>query len=318
MAPDPLTDPEREDVVGGDRLGSRLGLSIPNEWWPAQPMLKEIEASGFAWVQVHSPPASVLADPRSCIRHGQGLARSIGATRLRTVLHAPGDLLAGEPGADRALAGALAHAAECGAEIVVVHARTLQDGPAAEDRMLAEARSLATLAGVAERLSVTLALENLAPVFPGPETISANPLALRSLVRRIGSPALRLCLDVGHANVIAGLRRTSLPRMIEPVLDAAALFHVHDNLGARWHAADRRPELDPLRLDLHLAPGRGSIEWSEIAASLLSHDAPLLLEIHPPRGAPQELAEAARTALLTPSGSPRTVEAQPEPRPTLR
>ena len=124
--------------------------------------------------------------------------------------------------------------------------------------MLAETRSLAAIAPIAERLGVTLALENLAPVFPGPETVSANPLAVRALARRIGSPAIELCLDVGHANVVAGLRRTSLTRMVEPVLDLVVLFHLHDNLGARWRPADQRPDLDPLRLDLHLPPGPGN------------------------------------------------------------
>lgn len=278
-------------------LDARLGLSIPYEWWPTQPMLKEIEASSFGWIQLPSPPSAVLADPRAGIRHARAVAAAMSTTRLRSVLHAPGNLLAGEPGHDRAIEGAISYAAECGAAAVVLHARALFDGPGAEDRMLAETRSLQTLAGMAERVGVTLALENLAPVFPGPETISANPLAVRALARRISSPAVGLCLDVGHANVIAGLRRTSLTRMVEPVLDMVAVFHLHDNLGARWHGTDQRPDLDPLRLDLHLAPGRGSLAWSEIAASLLAHDAPMILEIHPPRAGAADLARAARLAL---------------------
>lgn len=282
-----------------DSLDSRLGLSIPYEWWPTQPMLKEIEATGFRWVQVPSPPPAILGDPRLCILHAAGVAESLGATGLRPILHAPTGLLAGAPAADRALEGAISYAAECGAEVVVIHARDLLDGPGAEDRMLAETRSLASLAVTAERLGVMLALENLAPVFPGPEMVSANPLAVRALARRINSPAVGLCLDVGHANVIAGLRRTSLSRMVEPVLDMVVLFHLHDNLGARWHAGDYRPDLDPLRLDLHLGLGKGNLPWQEIAPSLLAHEAPLLLEIHAPRAAPTELHEAAHECLTT-------------------
>ncbi len=154
------------------------------------------------------------------------------------------------------------------------------------------------LARTAERVGVILALENLAPVYPGPETVSANPLAVRALARRLASPAVALCLDIGHANVIAGLRRTSLHRMVAPVLDMVSLFHVHDNLGARWRPADQRPDLDPLRLDLHLAPGEGSINWFQLAALLRDHAAPMLLEIHPPRAAPDELAGCARESLL--------------------
>jgi sugar phosphate isomerase/epimerase len=284
-------------------IGSRLGLSIPNEWWPAQPLLKEIEASGCGWVQLPSPPAAVVADSRNCIRHARAILAALDSTRLRSVLHAPADLLLGEPVADQALEGALSYAAECGAELVVYHARALFDGRRAEDRMLLEARSLAKLALVAERLGVGIALENLAPVFPGPETVSANPLALRALAKRINSPAVGLCMDVGHANIIAGLRRTSLARMVEPVLDMVTLFHLHDNLGARWHDPSPSPELDPLRLDLHLPLGRGNINWQDLAPSVLNHKAPLLLEIHPPRATPESLFKSA-TAALSPSPTP--------------
>lgn len=278
------------------QLQSRFGLSIPTEWWPARPMLKEIDAAGFGWIQLPAPPTSVLVDPRNCIRHARAARDSVEGASLRSVLHAPAELLAGERESDRGIEGAIAYASECGAVAVVLHARSLIDGPGAGDRMLAETRSLASLAGIAERLGVTLALENLAPVFPGPETVSANPLALRALARRISSPVVGLCLDVGHANVVAGLRRTSLTRMVEPVLDMVALFHVHDNLGARW-IRDERPELDPVRLDLHLPPGSGSLDWAEIAPSLLAHDAPLIWEIHPPRPSPGELMKMAQDAL---------------------
>lgn len=288
-------------------IPARLGLSVPDEWWPARPLLKEIEASGFGWVQLPSPPAGVLADSRNCIRHARDVQAGLKSTGLRAILHAPADLLLGEPVADQALEGALSYAAECGAELVVYHARAMPNGRRAEDRMLLEARSLAKLALVAERLGVGIALENLAPVFPGPETVSANPLALRALARRINSPAVGLCLDIGHANVIAGLRRTSLPRMVEPVLDMVSLFHLHDNLGARWHDPIPSPELDPVRLDLHLPLGRGTIDWQGLAPSLLNHEAPLLLEIHPPRATPAELAVSASRALTVTGPKPRTV-----------
>ncbi|MCB0865761.1 MAG: sugar phosphate isomerase/epimerase [Solirubrobacterales bacterium] len=277
-------------------LPSRFGLSVPTEWWPTRPSMKEIGAAGFGWVQLPAPPESVLVDPRSCIRHARGAGDAVAGAGLRCVLHAPAELIAGRPETDRAVEGAIAYAAECGAAAVVLHARAYGDGPGAGDRALAETRSLARIALIAERLGVTLALENLAPVYPGPETISASPLSLRALARRIASPAVGLCLDVGHANVVAGLRRTSLSRMVEPVLDMVALLHVHDNLGARW-IRDERPELDPVRLDLHLPPGRGSIPWETVAPSLLGTGAPLVWEIHPPRPAPAEIMDAARNAM---------------------
>ncbi len=281
-------------------LDGRLGLNIPYEWWPASPLLKEIEASGFRWVQLPSPPHSVLADSRNCIAHAKAAGRSIGTTGLRSVLHAPTDLLAGTPSSDRVFAGVLSYAAECGSEQVVYHAMALVDEPCADNeaRLEAEVRSLERLLPMAEGLGITIMVENLAPVFPGPQTISAIPMTLRRLVRHLNSPALRICLDVGHANVIAGLRRTALASLVEPVLDLVGLFHLHDNLGGRWRSEDDRPGLDPLRLDLHLPPGRGTLAWHEIVAGLSDHEAPLLLEIHPHhRPAPGELYEAALRVL---------------------
>ena len=59
------------------------------------------------------------------------------------------------------------------------------------------------------------------------------------------------------------------------------LFHVHDNLGVRRGATSTRPGIDPLELDLHLPPGRGSLPWGRIAPLLREHDAPLVLEVEP-------------------------------------
>ncbi len=287
----------------------RLGLNVPYEWWPSSPLLKEIEASGFGWVQIPSPPVSVLAETRQCVSHAAAVRRSLATTGLRAVLHAPGSLMVGDAGGDRLLESTISYAAESGCEQIVYHAMALPEGPGIADRLAAEAGSLDRLAELAGRLGLVIAIENLAPVFPGPERLSAIPATLRSLVAAIRSPALRLCLDVGHANVIAGLRQTDIERLVDPVLDSVSLFHVHDNLGGRRRPADRRPGLDPLRLDLHLPPGRGSLEWQRISAQLRAHDAPLLLEVHPPhRLTPPELARLASQA-LRPEPSPVTAPA---------
>jgi hypothetical protein len=37
----------------------------------------------------------------------------------------------------------------------------------------------------------------------------------------------------------------------------------------------------PLRLDLHMAPGRGTLPWRAIAPLMRIHPAPLLLEVAP-------------------------------------
>ena len=277
-------------------LQPRLGLSVPYEWWPSAPSLKEIEAAGFAWVQVPSPPPLILLDARQSARHAGGLGAALGTTGLRRILHGPGSLQAGTPQGDRALAGLLAYASEAGASHVVYHAANFPDRPASEDALLAETRSLARAALIAERLGVVIAIENLAPVFPGPDALCFTPRVLRTVANRIGSPALGLCLDIGHANVVAGLRHTDPMELIEPALDRTVLFHLHDNLGAR-HGGESPPELDPLRLDLHLPPARGTVPWSRLAPRLRRHAAPLLLEIHPPRPSAAALHEGALETL---------------------
>ena len=279
-----------------DPVAGRLGLSVPYEWWPSPSLLKSYEAAGFAWVQLHSPPETVLADPRSLRQHAGATRASLETTALRPVVHAPGSLRLGRAGSGRAFEGLLSYAAELGAEQVVYHALAVPDGA---DRELqgAEERALVVFAGIAERLGLVIAIENLAPVYPGPETLSANPLTLRSLARRIGSPALRLCLDIGHAHVVADAHRTTVEQLCEPVLDSVGLFHLHDNLGARLTRSGEELGVDPLRLDLHLPPARGTLAWNLMAPLLSGHTAPLVLEVHPPYR-PRASELAARTQAL--------------------
>jgi sugar phosphate isomerase/epimerase len=265
-----------------DPFGGRIGLNVPNEWWPSPAMLKSLEAAGFARVQVHAPPASVLSDPGQCERHASGLATVLGATRLKPVVHSPSGLRVGTPAGDRATDGLLAYAAEIGASHIVYHACALPDAPESKDVLLVESRSLAALAPRAERLGVTIAIENLAPVFPGAEPLSANPMVLRGLAHRISSDRVGLCLDLGHAHIVAELRRTPLEALIHPVLDVVTLFHLHDNFGARWRPGSTTAGLDPLRLDLHLPPGRGTLPWTRLLPDLANHRAPAMLEVHPP------------------------------------
>jgi sugar phosphate isomerase/epimerase len=279
----------------------RLGLSIPYDWWPAAPIVKEIEAAGFASVQIPSPPPSVLVSPRDAAKHAAALTGALGTTNLQPIIHGPGSIRAGTHDGNLAIEGLISYAAEVGASRVVYHAANLPDEPASEDALLAETRSLAAHASQAERLGVIIALENLGPVYPGPEALSFTPLILRTMAKRISSPAVGLCIDVGHANIVAGLRRTDPWELIEPALDRAVLFHLHDNLGARRDDPGS-PELDPLRLDLHLPPGRGNVPWERLAPAFARKSgAPLLLEVHPPRPSAAHMFEAAVEVLAPPA-----------------
>jgi len=268
-------------TVAAVQIANRLGLNVPYEWWSSSSLLKSFEAAGFGWTQIPAPPEAVLADPSECRAHSRAVATALANTGLQSVIHGPGSMVAGSAGADRIFEGLLDYAAEAGARQVIYHARNCPDSPGSEDRLLAETRSLARLAARAESLGISIALENLAPLLAGPERLGHTPRVLRTLAQRISSPAVGLCIDVGHAYIAADLRHADVVDLVGPALDAAICFHAHDNFGARRSHATR-PELDPMRLDLHLPPGRGDLPWDRLSPLIAEHDAPVLLEIHPP------------------------------------
>jgi sugar phosphate isomerase/epimerase len=289
---------------------------VPKGWFPTAPMLKGLEAAGFTRVQVHAPPIEMLCDRERLLRHAGALRATLETSALKLVLHAPDDLSAGEPWHDRAFDGLLDYAAATGARQVVYHGANLMvaDGGEAACRVharsQAEEDSLASRTRRLERLGVTLAIENLAPVHPGPPRLCHDPVYVYELVKRLDSPRVAMTFDVGHANIAAGLLGTQVRELLEPVVDAVSLFHVHDNLGARRDHGSP-PGLDPLRLDLHLPPGSGRLQWETIAGPLLDRNAPIVLEIHPPhRPEPLTLASVTSEVLLrhrsSVGGAPRS------------
>ena len=172
-------------------LQPRLGLSVPYEWWPSAPSLKEIEAAGFAWVQVPAPPSVGAARPASvgaARRRPRRGARDdgAGARPARAGLAAGGDAR----GRPRARGPALLRGRDRRGATSSTTPPTSPTAPPARTRCWPRlARSLA--AALAERLGVVIAIENLAPVFPGPDVLSFTPGVLRTMANRIGSPAAR-------------------------------------------------------------------------------------------------------------------------------
>jgi len=286
-------------------LQGRLGVNVHRDHWPTAATLKACEAAGFAWVQVHTPPQTMLADRERLRRHARALRAALAPTGLRLLLHGPDDLKAGSMEADRAFEGLLDHAHECGAEFVVYHGLNHLDvdGPAAErvsERVAAEERSLRRHAARAAALGVTIAVENLAPVYPGPPRLCHHPIAVRDFVRSIGAPGVGMLLDLGHAHITNGIHAGDMESVLRAVRDDVVLFHVHDNLGARRHDLGA-PGVDPLRLDLHLAPGAGSLPWDLVAETLRKHSAPLMLEVQAAHR-PELLSLATVTAQLLARG----------------
>jgi sugar phosphate isomerase/epimerase len=277
------------------RLEHRIGLNVPHGWWPGAAALKGIEAAGFRWVQVSTPPVEVLADPRHAVRHATALRHCLEVTELCTVVHGPTSLRVGNALHDRAFEGLLEYAQEIGSRHVVYHAL---DFPRRGSETAAEEGALRRLAVAAEAMRINVCVENLCPLYPGRSSVCHDPLSVRHLLRRIDSPAFGMLLDVGHANVVAGFMGVEVATLVEPVLDSVSLFHVHDNLGARLRKTHETPSVDPVQLDLHLPPGAGNVPWEALGPMLLAHDAPLVMEIHPAhRPSPSTLWDLAVSLL---------------------
>jgi sugar phosphate isomerase/epimerase len=262
-------------------LEGRLGVDHPAGWWPSTPQCKSYEAAGFAFLQVRMPARSLLSDEHAVLAHASALRLALDLTGLRLILHAPDDLLAGTPEHDRQLDGALAYASVAGSELMVYHGARIPVADATvRVRLSDEERSLRRALRRCATLGVRIAVENLAPVYPGVEYVCHDPGAVADLVRRLDSEYAGVCLDVGHAHIAAQLAGCEILELVAPALEHVLVFHVHDNLGARARAPCRGG-IEPLRLDLHLPPGAGTVPWREIAPAVLAHAAPVQLEVHP-------------------------------------
>jgi sugar phosphate isomerase/epimerase len=287
------------------KLAARLGLNVPTGWWPVAPLAKSFEAAGLRWVQVHTPPREMLCDPGRAARHAARLRAALDITRLELVLHAPDDLSAGAPDHDRALDGLIDYAAVARARFVVYHGvnfRTVDGGHGAARAAARAERERESLAARLRAIAATgfvLAIENLAPVWPGPARLCHSPVRVRELVDDLRSPHVGMTFDVGHAHITADQLGGDMQPVLTAVRDSVVLFHLHDNLGAR-RGGVAAAGVDPLRLDLHLAPGGGTVPWHALGPTLLDHRAPLVLEVHPPhRPEPLNLA-GVTTELLSP------------------
>jgi sugar phosphate isomerase/epimerase len=285
-------------VLDGTDVGGRLGIDQPPGWWPAVPRLKSYEAAGFGHLQFSVVSRELLRDERLIEAHASALREAIGLTGLSLIIHAPGELSAGAPEHDVELRGVLRYAAVAGAGMLVYHGmRVPVDHPQVRRHLAVEEHSLRRLMDVAGELGVSVAIENLVPSYPGPEFVCHCPQAVAELVRRLDSEHVGMCLDIGHAHVVAADKGCELRSLIEPVLDRVILFHVHDNFGAR-PGAPRAGGIEPVRLDLHLAPGAGTVPWGSLAGALGAHPAPLCLEVQPSkRPPPATLAVVMREVL---------------------
>lgn len=153
-------------------------------------------------------------------------------------------------------------ATELGGPMVVVHpAPICPPGPlpekAARDQRIGPLyKSLEHLARIGERNAVVYLIENLPPNY----FIGHDAPQLAALIRRLGSPHVRMCFDVGHAHM-----NGDVVELLAPCLDVISYLHIHDN-----HR----------QTDSHLMPFDGDLPWQRQAPMLarLRDQAPAMLE----------------------------------------
>jgi len=139
-------------------------------------------------------------------------------------------------------------AARLGARVAILHPSTARLDLRVEsfDTCLrALGRSLEELLPLAETLNIVIALENLPSA--DMERFGTLPEHFCRFHEQFAHPNLGFCLDTGHALISRHAHAAEFHDAMKP---AIAAFHLEDNAGDR---------------DSHLAPGRGLVNWSEVA-----------------------------------------------------
>ncbi|MCF4099266.1 sugar phosphate isomerase/epimerase family protein [Maritalea mediterranea] len=174
----------------------------------------------------------------------------------------------------RAAMASLELAAECEAEIMVMHPGRVQPDHWADNArqfLALEAEDLYILADRAQNLGVTIAYENLNPNrhnMAGTETSYALDLqALAAQLERIGHPHLVACFDVSHAQQGATLQGYYVLEKLPILTPHIGHIHFSDSTGVpatiKWNNDGER--LFFSIGDMHAAPGFGTIDFDAIA-----------------------------------------------------
>ncbi len=145
---------------------------------------------------------------------------------------------------------------QAGGRYLVVHPGGLSEPDEKLGRWDALSKSLDALAGYAADSGVVICVENMPPgVFPGSAMAD-----VASIVAELDHPNVGLAIDTGHAHLVA-----SAPAETLAAGSRLRTTHVHDNHG---------------RLDVHLPPGHGTIDWAAWVEALdeVGYEGPVMLE----------------------------------------
>jgi len=144
-----------------------------------------------------------------------------------------------------------------------------------------EIEQLQALGDVATDNGVTICVENLPHVF--------RPLEdLLGVVEAVSHERVRICLDLGHAFLVAGERGFDYLEAIKRIKPLVAHIHTHDNYGSFGSIDPKLSFRVPyiLRLpygvgDLHLPVGWGGVPFDAVFELFHDYDGIWLVELDP-------------------------------------
>ena len=163
----------------------------------------------------------------------------------------------------RTIVHAIGSAAILGASNIVVHAICVPDGVDFEAYNLEFYKSLIPYC---DKFGIRMAVENLfiydwkREYFRG---LFGSPDALNRIVKKLDSPWVAACVDVGHA-ALTGYEPEAFLQAMDP--DILACLHIQDN---------------DYRDDRHTIPYAGELNWADIMAALkkMGYQGDLTMEI---------------------------------------
>jgi sugar phosphate isomerase/epimerase len=236
--------------------------------FPVLPVANEIEsfaALGFDYLELAmDPPAAHYLTLR---QSGPAIRAALAAARMGLVCHLPTFVSTADltDSIRRASVGeilaSLETAAELGAEKAVLHPGHIRGmGSFVREKAMALAvDSLSVVVEAAERIGLTLCLENMFPAYGA--FFEADELA--PLFERF--PSLQMTLDTGHAH-IASPHNRRIAGLVSRFGGRIAHVHLSDNPGDG---------------DRHLPLGAGTIDFKAVARDLkaIGYDDTVTLEI---------------------------------------
>lgn len=262
--------------------------------YPFEEAARRIAALGYEGLELladvpHAWPAGLLDGPKQAIRaameqNGLGFA-NINAFMMNAVNdhrqpYWYPSFLEPDPHYRRVRIDHTRRALSLCAELGAPHITTEPGGPLAEGQSRQEGidlfvEALKPLAEHAQRVGVMLLIE------PEPGLLVETTDQYLEVAERVGSPAIGLNFDVGHAYCVS----EDIPRAIARLAPHIKHYHFEDIAATRVHH--------------HLVPGMGAIDFAEIIAAIRAtgYDGWLTVELYPFVDDPDDAARRALEVL---------------------